>query len=108
MFNKLGLQALLLLLDIADHVKYITYNETNDDCKIPLVGLNSCTLGNRLIIVAIKHKIKLNVIKKTCNPQPEAFILIKLVEYFNKLFKENTNLMHRKHSQILRLQSLRM
>ena len=74
MSSMFGLQALSLLFDIADHVKYITYIETNDDCKIPLVGLNSCTFGKRLITVAIKQSIKLNVMKNTWRPHPLAYI----------------------------------
>ena len=64
-------QNLLLLLLIADHVKYITYNVTKLDCKTPLVGLNSCTLGNKLTTVATIQSIILNVIKNICKPQPE-------------------------------------
>lgn len=71
-FNKLGLHALLLLFDIADHVKYITYSDTNEDCKMPLVGLYSWTFGSKLIIVATTHNNKLNVMKKICNPHPDA------------------------------------
>jgi hypothetical protein len=60
--------SLLLLLVIADHVKYITYSETKLDCNMPLVLLNSCIFGNKLMTVATKHRIMLNVRKNICNP----------------------------------------
>ena len=40
------------------------------DCKIPDAEFASCTFGNTLIIEAIMQRIKLNVIKNMCKPQP--------------------------------------
>ena len=49
---------------MADQVKYMTYKLTKLDCKIPDVLLYSCTLGNKLMMVAIRQSIRLNVMKK--------------------------------------------
>ena len=41
---------------------------------MPLVLLNSCIFGNKLMTVATKHRIMLNVRKNMCNPHSVFYI----------------------------------